>query len=141
MHSLHGDSDQAGEGMSRNSKLIFALVLMLGGCLLGCSTNNAVRTRSVSIVIASNAAPRVQFGAERLVAALKAVKVDAAIVRNDGGLGTKIWLDQTRYPQLGREGFMWGRVKENMGYGIVESGNQRRKVERGFAHSRGANWK
>ncbi|HSY18318.1 MAG TPA: hypothetical protein VK815_08295, partial [Candidatus Acidoferrales bacterium] len=38
------------------------------------------RAETVSIVIASNAAPRVEFGAEKLVAALKAVKLDAVLV-------------------------------------------------------------
>src|SRR5882724_8942239 len=41
------------------------------------------RAETVSIVIASNAAPRVQFGAEKLVEALKAVKLDAALVRSN----------------------------------------------------------
>ena len=47
----------------------------------------AVRAETVSIVIASNAAPRVEFGAEKLVEALKAVKLDAAIVRSEHGVG------------------------------------------------------
>ncbi len=42
-----------------------------------------VRAETVSIVIASNAAPRVQFGAEKIAEALKAVKVDASVVRFD----------------------------------------------------------
>ena len=37
------------------------------------------RAETVSIVVASNAAPRVQFGAEKIAAALKAVKLDAVI--------------------------------------------------------------
>ena len=41
------------------------------------------RAKTISIVIASNAAPRVEFGAEKLVEALKAVKLDASVVRVD----------------------------------------------------------
>ena len=46
-----------------------------------------LKAETISVVIASNAAPRVQFGAERLVEALKAVKLEAAVVRSDDAPG------------------------------------------------------
>ncbi len=52
-----------------------ALVLLLG--------QFCVRAETVSIIIASNAAPRVQFGAEKLVEALKAVNLDASLIHSD----------------------------------------------------------
>ena len=47
----------------------------------------------VSIVVASNAAPRVEFGAEKLAEALKAVKLDATIVHSEKISGQKIHLE------------------------------------------------
>jgi hypothetical protein len=41
-----------------------------------------VRSETISIVIASNAAPRVEFGAGEIAAALKAVNLDAQVVRD-----------------------------------------------------------
>ena len=43
----------------------------------------ASRAETISIVIASNAAPRVEFGAKKIVEALKAVKLDSKIVRGE----------------------------------------------------------
>ena len=45
----------------------------------------AVHAETVAIVIASNAAPRVEFGAEKILEALKAVKLDGAIVPASAG--------------------------------------------------------
>src|SRR6185503_8793006 len=74
-------------------------ILMLAPCLWG-------RTETISIVITSNAAPRVQFGAEKLMEALKAVKVDAAIVNSETGPARKIHLESPYdYSAIGREGF------------------------------------
>lgn len=61
---------------------------------------------TISIVIASNAAPRVQFGAEKIGAALKAVKQDAIVVSGEPTGGRKIWLNGARHPEIGREGFL-----------------------------------
>src|SRR6478736_1187228 len=41
------------------------------------------RAETISIVIASNATPRVQFGAEKLAEALKSLKLNATVVRSD----------------------------------------------------------
>ncbi len=44
-----------------------------------------LKAETISIVLASNTAPRVEFGAEKLAEALKAVKLEAVIVRADAG--------------------------------------------------------
>jgi len=65
----------------------------------------SVRAETISIVIATNAAPRVEFGAEKLAATLKAVKLDAAIVHSERVPGMRIYLHQTNDPTIGHEGF------------------------------------
>lgn len=58
-------------------KTAFGIAIALVVVILATYTS---RAETISIVIASNAAPRVVFGAEKIVEALKAVKLDAAIV-------------------------------------------------------------
>ena len=60
---------------------------------------------NISIVIASNAAPRAQFGAETLVSALQVAKLDATIVRSEKIPGRNIWVNRPPDPTLGNEGF------------------------------------
>ena len=69
----------------------------------------AARAENMSIVIATNAAPRVEFGAEKLVEALKAVGMDSAIVCSDKTPGRKIYLNQPHDSGAGREGFIISR--------------------------------
>jgi hypothetical protein len=64
----------------------------------------AARAETVSIVIASNAAPRVQFGAEKLAEALAAVKLDGKIVSGivtgfakDSVPGTRIYIARSQF--------------------------------------------
>jgi hypothetical protein len=66
---------------------------------------SVTRAETVSIVIPTNAAPRVEFGAEKLVEALQAVKLDAVIVRSANAPGPKMYLNQPHESALGREGF------------------------------------
>lgn len=84
-------------------KRIFAVGL--GLCLLA----TAVRAETISIVIPTNAAPRVVFGADKLVEALKAVKLDATIVKGEPQSGPTIFVSQPRDSALGGEGFAIGR--------------------------------
>ena len=72
-------------------------------CLV--SLIGSARAETVSIVIASNAAPRVEFGAEKLVEALKAVKMEAAIIRTDKVSDRKIHLESPHDSVAGHEGF------------------------------------
>jgi len=52
------------------------------------------------VIIDPTAAPRVEFGAKQLVAALKAVKIEARIVRSENVSGRKIHLDTPMIRQL-----------------------------------------
>ena len=63
------------------------------------------RAETVSIVLPTNAAARVEFGAEKLVEALKAVKLDAEILRSDSGSNQKILVNRWPDRQGAREGF------------------------------------
>ena len=76
-------------------------------------TDSVARAETVSIVIASNAAPRVVFGAEKLVEALKAVKLDAAIVHTEKVSGRKIFLDRPNDGRREKEGFLIARARAN----------------------------
>lgn len=68
----------------------------------------------VSIVVASNAAPRVEFGAEKLVEALKAVNDNPAIVSSaDAAPGRRIMVNRWPNPQLRPEGFSLGLGDNN----------------------------
>jgi hypothetical protein len=82
------------------------LLILMIFAVLPCSV---ARAETVSIVIPTNAAPRVEFGAEKLVEALKAVKLDAAVVRSEKVPGRKMLLSQTNDPTIGREGFAISR--------------------------------
>ena len=57
------------------------------------------------MIIDPAAAPRVVFGAEQLVEALKVVKVEARIVRSEKVSGPKIHLESPHDSAVGREGF------------------------------------
>ena len=71
---------------------------------------SVARAEMVSIVIASNAAPRVEFGAEKLVEALQAVKLTAVIVHSDAVASPKIWINPPHNLPIGHEGFQIGQV-------------------------------
>jgi hypothetical protein len=74
----------------------------------------AARAETVSVVIASNAAPRVEFGAEKIVAALKAVNLGAVIVQTETDVvGRKIYVVSDHDSGSGREGFRLDRMDNN----------------------------
>src|SRR4051812_43648222 len=73
-------------------------VLIIAGC-------GWVQAENISVVVATNAVPRVVFGAEKLLEALKAVKLDAAIVHSEKVSGRRIYLNQPHDLAAGREGF------------------------------------
>jgi len=64
-----------------------------------------LKAETVSIMIPKNAAPRVEFGAEKLVEALKAVKLDAAIVHAEPRSGQRIYVSQPHITGSSSEGF------------------------------------
>jgi len=73
-----------------------------------------LKAETVSVIIASNAAPRVTFGAEKLVEALKSTKLEAAIIRTEKDvLGRKIYVVTDYDSGAGREGFSLGRMDNN----------------------------
>lgn len=73
-----------------------------------------VRLQGASVIVASNASPRVVFGAEKLVEAFKSVGENAVIVRsNEVPPGPRIWLNQPWAPEAGREGFIIERNDKN----------------------------
>ncbi|HEX5218684.1 MAG TPA: hypothetical protein VFZ59_03890 [Verrucomicrobiae bacterium] len=73
----------------------------------------SARAETVSIVIPSNAAPRVKFGAEKLAEALKAVKLDAVVSSATGASRPRILLQLPYRSDLGREGFRLALLKDN----------------------------
>ena len=60
-------------------KIIFAFLL--------AASCGWLKAETISIVILTNAAPRVEFGAEKLAEALKAVKLDATIIHSEKEAG------------------------------------------------------
>ncbi|HTY89186.1 MAG TPA: hypothetical protein VMB80_17195 [Candidatus Acidoferrum sp.] len=64
-----------------------------------------LRAETISIVIPTNAAPRVEFGAEGLAEALRAVKLETAMVHSLDVPGRKILVNRWPDRNAGREGF------------------------------------
>ena len=67
----------------------------------------------VFIVVTSNAAPRVNFGAEKLVEALQSVKSDVSIVSSKPVSGRKIHLETAHDKSVGREGLRFDLMSNN----------------------------
>ncbi len=86
---------------------VFLLAIFL---ILSGAAGNA---EAISIVVASNATPRVEFGAEKLAAALRSVKWDAAVVQSEPVSGPEIDLDRPRDPAMAPEGFRFERSDDN----------------------------
>ena len=74
---------------------------------------SVVRAENVSVIVASNAAPRVIFGADKLVDALKTAKLDATIVHLGNVAGRRIHLETPHDPAIGREGFRFDLADNN----------------------------
>jgi hypothetical protein len=73
----------------------------------------AIRARTISVVVSTNVSPRVEFGAEKLVAALNSVNLNAAIVNSDNVSGEKIYLDQPHDSSIAPEGFRFDLMQIN----------------------------
>jgi hypothetical protein len=71
------------------------------------------KAETISIIVASNAAPRVEFGAEKLAEAIKAVKMDGVIARTEKVSGRKIHLETPEDSSVGREGFRFDLMGNN----------------------------
>jgi len=99
---------------------------------------SVARAETISIVIPTKAVPRVQFGAEQLAKALKAVKLEASVVKIELTSGRRIWLDGIRHPENGQESFMWAQVYMGGGMQIIESGSTSAGSFTGMLY--GTNW-
>ncbi len=88
----------------------FQKILVVASLASSCHLLNA---ETISIVIASNAVPRVEFGAEKLTEALKVVKFEATIIRTEKVLGRKIHLESPHDAAIGREGFHFDLMGNN----------------------------
>lgn len=85
---------------------MFRLIILCLG-LLACVAN----AETVSIVLPTNAAPRVVFGAEKLAAALRGARLEAAIVRSAPAAGPMIIVGQPRSAGSQREEFYLSQTK------------------------------
>jgi len=65
----------------------------------------AIRAETISVVVTSNAAPRVEFGAEQLLKALKAVKLDAVLLHTKVPGGRQIIIGEGAENGLSPESF------------------------------------
>src|SRR5579885_3606239 len=65
----------------------------------------AIRAETISVVVTSNAAPRVEFGAEQLSKALKAVKLDAVLLHTKVPGGRQIIIGEGAENGLSPESF------------------------------------
>lgn len=65
----------------------------------------AGRAVTVDVIVSSNAAPRVKFGAESLSAALNSVKLTAAVAYSEKISDEKIYLDRPHDSSIAPEGF------------------------------------
>lgn len=86
---------------------IAVLVLILVGCISG-------RAETVWVITGTNASPRVTFGADKLVDALKGVKRDARIDQSDDVSGKRIYLDRSHDQRLGSEGFRFESTQDDL---------------------------
>jgi hypothetical protein len=90
------------EHLGGHSMRRFLMPLLAVFALLGAGLG---RAETVAIVIATNAAPRVEFGAEKLAEALKAVKCEATITSSLSEPGRKVLVDRWSDKNGPPEGF------------------------------------
>lgn len=73
----------------------------------------AAHAETVSIIITTNAAPRVRFGAEKLAEAIGAEGMQAMVADSASLPGRRIYLDQSRDPAIAPEGFRFDLAGTN----------------------------
>jgi hypothetical protein len=95
--------------MRRKIKIMGPAVALLIVCL--CQV--VIRAATITVIIPLGASPRVEFGAEKLVMALSAVKLDAAVAHSASVPGEKIYLNQPHDSSIAREGFQFDLMKNN----------------------------
>src|SRR5580704_8696141 len=90
-------------GMKRAKIFLWLALLALAGPAAGRAS-----VPTISIVVATNAAPRIEFGAEKLAAAIQAQKISVTIFDSENVAGRKIYLDQPHNPAIVSEGYRFG---------------------------------
>jgi hypothetical protein len=95
-------------------------------------SSNAI-AETVSIVIPTNASPRVQYAAELLAEALRAAGNQSTVVRSEQLPGRKVFLNHPPVQVLGSEGFCWQRVVTNDDDGFIEIANGQATKHSGYA--------
>jgi hypothetical protein len=88
----------------KRAKIFLWLALLALAGPAACRASVSV----ISIVVGTNAAPRIEFGAEKLAAAIQAEKISATIVDSENVEGRKIYLDQPHNSTIVSEGFRFG---------------------------------
>lgn len=81
------------------------IVFYLAVAMLMFAAEFVAYPETVSIVVRTNAASRVEFGAEKLLEALQAVKINASIDSLGDISGRKVYLETRHEPGIGPEGF------------------------------------
>ncbi|HTR39985.1 MAG TPA: hypothetical protein VMH87_00020 [Pseudomonadales bacterium] len=89
------------------------MVKKIAFLLITLSLAFAVRAETISIIIGTNAAPRVEFGAEKLIESLKSANLDASIVQSEKVPGRKIHLETSHDPGINAEGFRFDLMGNN----------------------------
>lgn len=72
-----------------------------------------IHAETIDIIVGTNAAPRVQFGAEKLADSLEAVKLDAIVTPSETGSGRMIHLETMHDSTIGSEGFRFALADNN----------------------------
>lgn len=85
----------------RVALLLFVLAGLVGSVM-------PARAETIAIVLPTNAAPRVEFGAAQLAVALKAVNLEATVVRVAPAAGRRICINPSHNLPVAREGFQLG---------------------------------
>jgi len=82
-------------------KTFWLLACLASWCALASHASAA----TCSIIISTNVAPRVEFGAEQLLAAIRAENLDAVITNSEVVAGQKIYLDHPLDTSIPAEGY------------------------------------
>jgi hypothetical protein len=81
--------------------------------LIACLCQAVIHAAIITVVVSPAAPPRMEFGAEKLIAALNAVKLDAAIAHSGNVSGEKIYLNQPHDSSIAQEGFRFDLMQNN----------------------------
>ncbi|HEX3628750.1 MAG TPA: hypothetical protein VH280_25345 [Verrucomicrobiae bacterium] len=83
------------------------------GLIIGFLWPVAVHAEIIDVVVSTNAAPRVEFGAQKLITALNAANLDAEIVHSETAFRQAIYLDRPHESSIAHEGFQFDLTQNN----------------------------